>query len=109
MLINGTKVEVTKRTMDEIIARDTDRVWTPRQTTIGPIPNDQKYAVVALALSPAIIEDDQDAIMTSIEAIVGVQRAIVASYGTAPSAAETPTGKETILKIRTATDFRDIA
>ena len=105
MPIAGTKVEITKADMATVIQTNPDKVWRPQQTTIGPLPNDQKYAVVAIALAAGVAESDHAALVTALEGIAGVQRIVISAWGISPAAADIPAGTDAKLKVRTGIQF----
>jgi hypothetical protein len=108
MAFEAIKQELVERTLDTIKVENPGAVWLRRQINIGPIPGDQKFAIVGLALASAVTVEDQDALMTAIKDITGIQKSIVLVYGQTPEAAIIPSDKELMLSVRTEYAFRPI-
>ena len=105
MPIEGTKVEIVKAALADLIKQATSRVWRPKTSKIGPLPADQKYAVVVLALNPAVVAGDHDALQTAIEGLAGVTKAIITHYGIGPAADEIPAGTDAKLFVEAGLTF----
>jgi hypothetical protein len=101
------KVQIVKTSDIELIKNSTDRVWRPRNVRIGPLPADQKYAVIAVALNPGVTVGDHDTIQTAIEGITGIQKAFVISYGIGPGVGEIPSQHDPMLAVTTGLKMVD--
>lgn len=108
MAFDATKQELVERTLDTIKVENPGAVWLRRQINVGPVPGDQKFAVVGLALNSAVTVGDQDALMAAIEGITGIQKAVVLVYGQAPADSVIPADKELMLNVRTEYQFKPI-
>jgi len=108
MAFDATKQELVERSLNTIKVENPGAVWLRRQINVGPIPGDQKFAVVGLALNPAVTVGDQDALMAAIEGITGITKSVVLVYGQAPADSVIPADKELTLNVRTEYQFRPI-
>ncbi len=107
MPIDVIKKELTPRSAAEVRLSHPHLFTPAKQADVGPIPAEQKVVVCLLAVGAGVNVGDQDALESAIEAIGGVSVCKVHSYGQAPTAAETPAGKEIVLRVQSGFNFRD--
>jgi len=73
---------------DKTTAKNTwNRTQQHGQVTIGP---EQKMAIIALSLAPAITQGDYPTLKAAIEGIAGIQQVDLLVDGQAPAAATVP-------------------
>lgn len=104
MTIQSPMKEITE-TQPEVLSIIPDYLWRPKWISEGPVPANQKYAILTVALAPAVTIDDYDALITAIEGITGIQKALINFYGKAPSETATPEDYELYLQLRLAYRF----
>lgn len=106
MTIEATKVELTEEDTDDVRQRNPHKFWRTRRVTIGPVPAEQNFANVVLALSPVATPEDHAALITAIEGVTGVQKALVTVYGQVPTADKIPADHDLYMGVECNYEFR---
>jgi len=105
MPIESYKKEVIQNTIKQVAAEQPNALWRPKHVKTGPLPSQQKFAVVTLALNQAVTVGDHDALVAAIEAITGVQKALINFYGQTPDTASLPDNYDLYAYLRFAYEF----
>ena len=105
MAFEATKTELTEGLALDVRKDWPQRFWRPKRVPVGPVPAEQKYAVIALGLAASVTVGDHDALISALEAISGIQKAVITTYGQAPESAKIPSGYDLVLTVESAYIF----
>lgn len=109
MPIDTHKKEVVQHTIQQIAAEQPNALWRPKHVKTGPLPAQQKFAVITLALAPAVTIGDHDALITAIEDISGIQKALINFYGQTPDTTTLPENYDLYAYLRFAYEFLEVS
>jgi len=104
MAIDVKTGEMIERTAEEVLAMLPHKRFKAIQRPVGPIPPDQKVAVLTVGLHPGVRVTDHAALIAAIEGITGIHICKVMAFGKAPAAV--PQGQEITLTVESGFGFR---
>ena len=94
MPITGTHEDLIELTDEQAIVQSPGKFFRPVVSEIGPLPDDQHILTIGVAVSSALDEAERTTLEAAIEAISGVQKAVVLISGKTPTTGRVPVTHE---------------